>query len=153
MSCFLNVVSSNEHVIAQPVRNNQLQWIADSNIARPRVYKETCQVPSDACANGSSPAVTVQLPTVDDANDFTEVRPTKKGRRKNIERKERCQLDILRPQLSTLREIPQRTSTVSSVPIVGTSRVRGRRRERHCRHLDMHGMSAIAGASVALAGG
>ena len=103
-------------------------------------------MPSDACANGSSPAVTVQLPTVDDANDFTEVRPTKKGRRKNIERKERC-------QLSTLREIPQRTSTVSSVPIVGTSRVRGRRRERHCRHLDMHGMSAIAGASVALAGG
>ena len=39
-------------------------------------------MPSDACANGSSPAVTVQLPTVDDANDFTEVRPTKQGRPK-----------------------------------------------------------------------
>ena len=37
---------------------------------------------SEACANGSSPAVTVQLPAVDDANDVTEVRTTKKNRRK-----------------------------------------------------------------------
>ena len=36
---------------------------------------------SDACANGSSPTVTVQLPIVDDANDVTEVRTTKKNRR------------------------------------------------------------------------
>ena len=41
---------------------------------------ETCQVSSDACSNGSSPAVTV--PTVDDSNDVREERTTKKGRRK-----------------------------------------------------------------------
>ena len=41
---------------------------------------ETCQVTSDACSNGSSPAVTV--PTVDDSNDVREERTTKKGRRK-----------------------------------------------------------------------
>ena len=35
---------------------------------------------SDACGNGSSPAVTV--PTVDDSNDVREERTTKKGRRK-----------------------------------------------------------------------
>ena len=41
---------------------------------------ETCQVISDACSNGSSPAVTV--PIVDDSNDVREERTTKKGRRK-----------------------------------------------------------------------
>ena len=41
---------------------------------------ETCQVTSDTCSNGSSPAETV--PTVDDSNDVREERTTKKGRRK-----------------------------------------------------------------------
>ena len=36
---------------------------------------------SDACTNGSSPAVTVHVPTVDDSNDVREDRPTKKRRR------------------------------------------------------------------------
>ena len=43
---------------------------------------ETCQVTSDACSNGTSPAVTVHLPTGDDSNDVREERTTKKGRRK-----------------------------------------------------------------------
>ena len=43
---------------------------------------ETCQVTSDECSNGSSPAVTAHLPTVDDSNDAREKRTTKKGRRK-----------------------------------------------------------------------
>ena len=43
---------------------------------------ETCQVTSDACSNGSSPAVTVHLPTVDDSNSTREEKTTKKGRRK-----------------------------------------------------------------------
>ena len=42
---------------------------------------ETCQVSSDACTNGCSP-VTVQLPTVDDSNDVTVDKATKKSRRK-----------------------------------------------------------------------
>ena len=41
---------------------------------------ETFQVASDACSNGSFPAVTV--PTVDDYNDVREEGTTKKGRRK-----------------------------------------------------------------------
>ena len=41
---------------------------------------ETCQVTSEACSNGSSPAVTV--PTVDDSNDVREEHTTKKDRRK-----------------------------------------------------------------------
>ena len=36
------------------------------------------------------------------------------------------------------------------VSIVDTTRVRGGRRERHCRHLDLDVMSAFTGASVAL---
>ena len=48
--------------------------------ARPGMDNEMCQVISDACSNGSSPAVT--FPTVDDSNDVTKERTTQKGCRK-----------------------------------------------------------------------
>ena len=83
---------------------------------------ETCQVTSDACSNGSSPAVTV--PTINDSNDVREERTTKKGRRKgpkgkNDENWRYCVQNCLHSGKS-----PQRTNTMSPVPIVDTPRVR-----------------------------
>ena len=60
--------------------NKRLQQITFRTIAcheRPGMDNEACQVSSDACINVCSPAVTVQLPTVDGCNERT----TKKGRR------------------------------------------------------------------------
>ena len=57
---------------------------------------------------------------------------------------------VLRPELLALREIPQLTHTMPPMSILDSPGVRGRRRQRHCRHLDMHDMSTIARASGAL---
>ena len=110
---------------------------------------ETCQVTSEARSNGSSPAVTV--PTVDDSNDVREERTTKKGRRKvskgkNDENWRYCVQNCLHSGKST-NELIQCHLCQSWIH---PEWIHHRRRERYCRHFDMHVMSAIAGASVAL---
>ena len=67
-----------------------------------------------------------------------------------IKWEERRQLAVLRPELLALREIPQRTHTMPPMAIVDSPGVRGRRRQTHCRHLDMCVMATIARTSGAL---
>ena len=74
----------------------------------------------------------------------------KEGAPKRIKGEERRQLAALRPELLALREIPQRTHTMPPMSMSDSPGVRGRRRQRHCRHLDMHYMSTTARASGAL---
>ena len=73
----------------------------------------------------------------------------KEGASKRIKGEEQRQLAVLRPELLALREIPQRTHTMPPMSILDSPGVRGRRRQIHCRHLDMHDMSTIARASGA----
>ena len=103
---------------------------------------------SDACIDVCSPAVTVQLPTVDDCNERTTKKRRKGSKEKNDDNWRYSTAS--RTDCTPGNPPPQRTHTMPPMSILDSPGVRGRRRQRHCRHLDMHDMSTIARDSGAL---